>query len=271
MSLYRDRVKDTATTTGTGSFTLAGSAPTGFQTFATAFGASAVYVPYAIVLQGGSEWEVGYGTLSSSTTLARTTVLASSNSGSAVSFSAGTKDVFCTIPAEWCNDVPQEHFQQLVSNYALTSTTSQQQLLNTTTNGRLTLRTGIYNFRCSFYITGLSSTSGNGLFSVKGAGTATTDTPFMHLVGLDSNTPLAVATPSGSMAQSLDSAAPFVAAGTGTQLAWTAWGSFNVSVEGTIIPSITLTTASAGSVRQGSYFSIRRIGHYGTYYNGNWD
>jgi hypothetical protein len=101
MPSFADRVKDTSTTTGTGSITLAGSAPTGFRTFAAALGAAASEVPYAIVM--GAEWEVGYGTLSTSTTLARTTVLASSNAGAAVSFSAGVKDVFLTAPADALN------------------------------------------------------------------------------------------------------------------------------------------------------------------------
>ncbi len=98
--IYADRVKDTSTTTGTGNFTLAGSAPTGYQTFAAAFGANPTYlVPYVIAGQSSSEWECGFGTLTSSTTLARTIVTASSNSGSAVNFSAGTKDVFCDFSA----------------------------------------------------------------------------------------------------------------------------------------------------------------------------
>jgi hypothetical protein len=103
--LFRDRVKDTTTTTGTGSITLAGSAPTGFRTFASAFGTAANNVAYAIVAQSGGEWEVGIGTLSGSTTLARTRVLSSSNSNAAVNFSAGTKDVFCSIQADWAEDV----------------------------------------------------------------------------------------------------------------------------------------------------------------------
>ena len=98
MTNFADRVKDSTTTTGTGSITLAGSAPTGFRTFASAYGTAADLVPYAIVGSTG-EWEVGLGTLSTSTTLARTTVLASSNAGSLVTFSAGTKDVFVTAPA----------------------------------------------------------------------------------------------------------------------------------------------------------------------------
>lgn len=96
--LVKDRVKDTTTTTGTGSVTLSGTAPTGFQNFNAAIGTSNTTY-YCIAGQGTSEWEVGLGTLSASTTLARTTVYASSNAGSLVNFSAGTKDVFVTFPA----------------------------------------------------------------------------------------------------------------------------------------------------------------------------
>jgi hypothetical protein len=100
---FADRVRETTTTTGTGSITLAGSAPIGFRTFADAFGATLEQIPYAIV--GGAEWEIGIGLLTGSTTLARTRVLASSNSGAPVSFAAGTKDVFVTIPAAWEGDL----------------------------------------------------------------------------------------------------------------------------------------------------------------------
>jgi hypothetical protein len=92
-----DRVRETTTTTGTGTVTLAG-AVTGFQTFSAIGNANTTY--YTIAGQGTSEWEVGIGTYTSSgTTLSRDTVLASSNSGSLVNFSAGTKDVFCDYPA----------------------------------------------------------------------------------------------------------------------------------------------------------------------------
>lgn len=92
--IVKDRVQETSTTTGTGTLTLAG-AVSGFQTFSSAIGnGNTTY--YAIV--GGSEWEVGLGTVAAGT-LARTTVIASST-GSAVSFSAGTKNVFCTYPAD---------------------------------------------------------------------------------------------------------------------------------------------------------------------------
>lgn len=94
-----DRVRDTTTTTGTGTVTLSGTPPTGFQSFTSGIGnGNTTY--YTIAGQGTSEWEVGIGTYTSAgTTLSRDTILASSNSGSAVNFSAGTKDVFCDYPA----------------------------------------------------------------------------------------------------------------------------------------------------------------------------
>jgi hypothetical protein len=99
--MYADRVKDTTLSTGTGAITLAGVAPTGYQTFAAGFGASAVTVSYCIADQAGNNWEVGVGTFNGTTGLTRTTVLGSSNAGAAVAFTAGTKDVFCTAPAKY--------------------------------------------------------------------------------------------------------------------------------------------------------------------------
>ena len=96
--VLRDRVKETTTTTGTGTVTLAG-AVSGFQSFSVIGNANTTY--YAIVGQTTTEWEVGIGTYTAvGTTLSRDTVLESSNGGTAVNFSAGTKDVFCTYPAE---------------------------------------------------------------------------------------------------------------------------------------------------------------------------
>ncbi len=94
--VFKDRVRETTTTTGTGNITLAG-AVTGFDAFSEVGDGNTTY--YAIVHRSANEWEVGLGTLLSSTSFGRTTVLASSNSGSAVNFSAGTKDIFTTYPA----------------------------------------------------------------------------------------------------------------------------------------------------------------------------
>lgn len=94
---YADRIKETATTTGTDAFTLAG-AVTGFKTFASRLTVGD-RVAYCIEGQTPGEWEIGIGTLSGATTLTRTYVSASSNSDALVNFSAGTKNVFVTATA----------------------------------------------------------------------------------------------------------------------------------------------------------------------------
>jgi len=97
--ITNDRVKETSTTVGTIDFVLAG-ALTGFVTFNSGIGdTNTTY--YTIVGEDvSSEWEVGIGTYTNSTTtLSRTTII-NSSTGSKVSFSAGTKVVFCTLPAE---------------------------------------------------------------------------------------------------------------------------------------------------------------------------
>ena len=96
--VVKDRVKETTATTGTGTLTLAG-ALTGFQSFSSALSdGDTTY--YAIFEGSTGSWEVGLGTFTASgTTLARTTILASSNSGSAVNLTAGAAEVFITQPA----------------------------------------------------------------------------------------------------------------------------------------------------------------------------
>lgn len=94
--VVKDRVKETTTTTGTGTITLAG-ASLGFQSFSAIGDGNSTY--YTIT--DGTDWEVGIGTYTASgTTLSRDSILSSSNSGSAVNFGSGDKDVFVTYPAE---------------------------------------------------------------------------------------------------------------------------------------------------------------------------
>ena len=94
-----DRVKETSTTTGTGTFDLAG-AEIGFESFVSGVGdGNQTY--YAISNDGTAQFEVGIGTVTDATpdTLSRDTIISSSNSDALVDFSAGTKTVFCTLPA----------------------------------------------------------------------------------------------------------------------------------------------------------------------------
>ena len=97
--VINDRVRETTSTAGSGTQTL-GGAVDGFQTFAAGIGNDNTTY-YAISLNSANEWEVGRGTLNGdSSTLARTEILQSSNSDNAVVFSAGAKEIFCTLPSE---------------------------------------------------------------------------------------------------------------------------------------------------------------------------
>ena len=98
--VVNDRVKQTSTTTGTGTFSLTGT-EVGFETFVTGIGDTNSTF-YAIALDGTAEFEVGIGTVTDAATdtLSRDTVISSSNSDNKVDFSAGTKTVFCTYPAK---------------------------------------------------------------------------------------------------------------------------------------------------------------------------
>ena len=97
--VVNDRAKETTTSTGTGTINL-GGAETGFETFVAGIGNSNTTY-YCIQAQGGSAFEIGVGTVTDASpdTLSRTTIISSSNGDAAVDFGAGSKDVFCTLPA----------------------------------------------------------------------------------------------------------------------------------------------------------------------------
>ena len=131
--IVKDRVQETSATTGTGTFTLAG-AVSGFQSFSSAIGnGNTTY--YTIV--NGSEWEIGIGTVGAGT-LSRDIVLDSST-GSAISFTAGTKAVFVTYPAG--KSVTTDGVQTL-TNKTLSSATFTTPSLGTPASGTLTNCTG---------------------------------------------------------------------------------------------------------------------------------
>lgn len=118
-----DRVKETTSTTGTGTLTLAG-AVAGWITFLSAIGNTATF--YAIQDASGN-WETGIGTLSGGTSLSRDTILASSNAGAAVNFGVGSKDVWIDLPASRVGDVllaPPTVLSGAVSSVDFTGLTS---------------------------------------------------------------------------------------------------------------------------------------------------
>jgi len=129
-----DRVRETTTVTGTGTATLLG-AVSGYQSFSAVGNANTTY--YVIANQSASEWEVGIGTYTASgTLLSRTTVLSSSNSGSLVNFSAGTKDVFVDYPA---SKAVYEDASGNIDSYPITGGT-----INGTTVGATTPAAGTF-------------------------------------------------------------------------------------------------------------------------------
>ena len=98
--ITKDRIKEDTTTTGTGAYALGGSSAT-FDTFQSCMSnGDTTYYAIAHTTSGTDEWETGIGTWNTGNTLTRTTVLAGSNGTSAVNFSAGTKNIFMSVPAD---------------------------------------------------------------------------------------------------------------------------------------------------------------------------
>ncbi len=165
----------------------------------------------------------------------------------------------------------EEHWIKLDSDYALTNATTEQKIFNTTTNGRLTLGTGTYFFDAMLYILTMSGTSGNAAFDPIGGGTAVGASFLYHTAGIDNNTPTNAGTQTGSFTAAQQTVASMVSAGTGTGMGASIRGTFRITTAGTIIPSITLVTAAAATMKAGSYFRIWRAGDVSTYSVGAWD
>jgi hypothetical protein len=166
------------------------------------------------------------------------------------------------------------HWVKLTSGNNLSNSTTTQPLFDGgggSANGALTLETGQYFFECMLHITSMSIVSGNGEFEPLGAGTATMTQVLFHAVGIDSGTPLAAATQTGSGGTSgTANAASVVTAGTGNALLVSIRGTFNITVAGTIIPSIDLVTGALAVVETGSYFKCWRAGGTGVATIGAW-
>lgn len=167
--------------------------------------------------------------------------------------------------------VPLVNYLYQNADYTLTSVTTEQKLFNQTTNGALSLPTGFYRFACWFYLTTMSATSGNAAFDPIGGGTAVCSDFAYDSYGLDNNTqPNAVLAISGVGSVTQQSGVNVVLAGTGTGMRVRLQGVFRIDTAGTIIPSITLVTASAAVCKAGSNFIIEKIGEASENTVGNW-
>lgn len=164
-----------------------------------------------------------------------------------------------------------EQFCALTSTYTLTSTTSTQKLFNVPANGALTLKGATtYFFECFFSLSSMSATSGNCLFDVLGAGTATITSVAWSAVGLDNTTPTTAAASGGCFSSSAASSGNIVTAGTGTAMYARINGILRINAAGSIIPSVGLTTAAAAIVGVNSYFRIWPVGTNTVTTVGNW-
>lgn len=174
-----------------------------------------------------------------------------------------------TIPAP--TEVNPFSWVHLVSNYTLTNTTNKQKFFNTTSNGALTLPTGVYWFDWLVLMDQMSTTSGNAEFDILGAGTATVNRIGYHTYGADTSSPENVIALSGAGVVTVNTRASSVTAATADGLHLTLQGVFRVSAEGTIIPSVALANGAASVLAvAGSYFVVKKIGESANTYVGAW-
>jgi hypothetical protein len=158
-------------------------------------------------------------------------------------------------------NIPIEHIIRADATRTFTSDTLQQRIFTTPANGTLTLETGTYLFDGLIAMTSMSASSGNGKFSVIGAGTATLGSILWRASGNDNASQTTGAAVGGMWSViATQTAANIVTAGTATAMSFEITGTFEVTGAGTIIPSFAQTTAAAAVVSIGSFIKFRRIG-----------
>lgn len=151
-----------------------------------------------------------------------------------------------------------------------TSNTSQQAIFASPNNGALTLPVGVYEFSAVVSMDTMDATSGNGKFSLIGAGTATLSNILWVGWGLDSAVDTAGTISGVAEVVATQTATNLVTASTATVLTFMARGTFEVTAAGTVIPSFAQTTAAAAVVKVGSYFRCTLIGDTGAVSYGPW-
>lgn len=178
--------------------------------------------------------------------------------------------IYATTDAGNRGYIPVRHFIRANATRTLPDDTNENAIFNDPSNGTLTLETGTYLFEGILYVTGMDATSGNALIDILGAGTATAAAWLWSARGIDATDPTAAAAQTGSFAITQASVASIVTAGTGTALAITLKGTFEITGAGTIIPSIDQVTAEPAVVNIGSYIAFERIGSTSVVSVGQW-
>lgn len=166
--------------------------------------------------------------------------------------------------------VPVRHIIRADATRTFTSNTTSQALFTSPTNGRITLETGCYIVEGLLTFTAMSATAGNLLLNLLGAGTAVVGAWHWTGIGVDAAAATAAAA-SGVGIVTSSSPASIVVAATGVTLTVLVRGSFEVTTAGTMIPSMTLVTASAAVLSIGSYLTFERIGSTTLVSVGQWD
>jgi hypothetical protein len=166
--------------------------------------------------------------------------------------------------------IPIRNFIRADATRTFTSNTSSQAIFTSPANGRITLETGCYLVEGVLHFSAMSATSGNLLVNLLGAGTATVAAWLWTGLGNDAASATASAA-SGVGVITSTSPASIVLAATGVTLTVFIRGSFEVTAAGTMIPSITMVTASASVLSIGSYLLFERIGSTSVVSVGQWD
>lgn len=161
--------------------------------------------------------------------------------------------------AEQLRDFMRPYFIRADVSRSLSNAGTEQAIFNAPTNGRITLPVGLYRMEALVYVTGMSATSGNMSIDPRGAGTAVCGSWLYHVVGVDNSTPTNAAAQTGCFAITQQTVASALTAGTGTAAGARLRGTFEVTTAGTLIPSLTLVTASAATLAAGSYFMFQPL------------
>ena len=185
---------------------------------------------------------------------------------------ADANALYGTLDAGNRGVIPIKHLIRADATRTFTSNTLQQAIFNNPANGRLTLETGTYIFDGLIAMTGMSATTGNGKFSLIGAGTATLGSILWRAIGFDNAAETTGAAAGGSWhVIATQTGINIVTTATATALCFTLRGTFEVTTAGTIIPSFALTTAAAAVVSIGSFFMCKRVGSTSLTSIGQWD